>query len=423
MSRVPPHDAAAEQDCIAALLTQRAAGDAVFAVTTGLDFYVPRNQHIVSAIEDLWRAGRLTDETTVAAKLAEQRFPVRRDDLRQLVLAASPSLAPEAYALVVAERAACRRLIRKAGAVAEAAWDGRMDSAVLADQEAVGLPQTATDAGLDLDELLASVEPPYNWAIEGLLCFGERLILTGSEGGGKTTLLRQIAACAAAGVHPFAGFRTKRRRTLYVDLQDTRDQNRREYRRPIDYLRKVNAWDSSYFRLYIEGRGIDLTTAADAAWLRDVVEKHKAEVLCIGPMYKAFRGNAHRSKDSEESVDIVQDVLDRIIAGCGLTILMEGHAPYGEHGDRAGFRMRGSSAWLGWPDFMIGLKRISKEQEGRPAVGLERPRLDRDRSRTARWPTRLLEGNDGQLPWVPPLEERGQKPDPPPRRDLDDEAF
>ena len=37
----------------------------------------------------------------------------------------------------------------------------------------------------------------YDWAIPGLLERGDRLILTGSEGGGKTTMLRQIAVMAA----------------------------------------------------------------------------------------------------------------------------------------------------------------------------------------------------------------------------------
>ncbi|WP_343752617.1 AAA family ATPase, partial [Sphingomonas japonica] len=53
-----------------------------------------------------------------------------------------------------------------------------------------------------LGEFLA-VEDRYNWLVPGVLEHGERLVLTGGEGGGKSVLISQMAATIAGGVHPF----------------------------------------------------------------------------------------------------------------------------------------------------------------------------------------------------------------------------
>ena len=59
------------------------------------------------------------------------------------------------------------------------------------------------DLAPDLYEFLAIVDPPSDWVIPGLLERGDRLIWTGFEGLGKSVVVRQLAVCAAAGVHPF----------------------------------------------------------------------------------------------------------------------------------------------------------------------------------------------------------------------------
>jgi ATPase subunit of ABC transporter with duplicated ATPase domains len=64
--------------------------------------------------------------------------------------------------------------------------------------------QRAADIGLlDLDAFLAEPDPEYDWLIPGLLERGDRVIVTGQEGKGKSTLLRQIGVQVAAGIHPF----------------------------------------------------------------------------------------------------------------------------------------------------------------------------------------------------------------------------
>ena len=71
-----------------------------------------------------------------------------------------------------------------------------------------------------LREFLDRDDPDHDWVIPGLLERGDRFILTGSEGLGKSVLQRQLAVCAAAGVHPFNHPRVEPVRVLLIDCEN-----------------------------------------------------------------------------------------------------------------------------------------------------------------------------------------------------------
>src|SRR5690606_41049990 len=81
-----------------------------------------------------------------------------------------------------------------------------------------------------LRALLAAVDEPYAWVVPGLLERSDWLILTGSEGLGKSTLFRQMAVCAAAGINPFTAERHAPQRVLYIDVENSRRQAKRALR-------------------------------------------------------------------------------------------------------------------------------------------------------------------------------------------------
>ena len=68
--RVPPHNLAAEESLIGAMLMNKDAVADAIEVITADDFYKPAHQHIFNAITSLFGAGEPADIVTVADELA-----------------------------------------------------------------------------------------------------------------------------------------------------------------------------------------------------------------------------------------------------------------------------------------------------------------------------------------------------------------
>src|SRR5207302_1603187 len=101
-----------------------------------------------------------------------------------------------------------------------------------------------------------------------------RLILTASEGGGKSTLLRQIAVTLAAGLHPFrVSDYIDPARVLVLDCENSAASSRRKYRPLLAAAESVEQPVSrGMFHIECKPAGIDLTRASDRAWLMRRVE-------------------------------------------------------------------------------------------------------------------------------------------------------
>src|SRR5690606_2357350 len=113
--------------------------------------------------------------------------------------------------------------------IAQRAGDADADSLVIAQTAAEQVQAIIDNAEADQDvstetlaEFLSGGDDPADWVIPGLLERGDRFILTGSEGLGKSVLFRQIAVGAAAGIHPFTQRRIDPNRVLYVDVENSR---------------------------------------------------------------------------------------------------------------------------------------------------------------------------------------------------------
>ncbi|MGH8882567.1 MAG: AAA family ATPase, partial [Stackebrandtia sp.] len=86
------------------------------------------------------------------------------------------------------------------------------------------------DLAEDLWEFIAAGDEPYEWVVPGLLERGDRLILTGFEGLGKSMLIRQMATMMAAGLDPFKWTEMPPVRVLLIDLENSKRQSRRRFR-------------------------------------------------------------------------------------------------------------------------------------------------------------------------------------------------
>lgn len=252
---------------------------------------------------------------------------------------------------------------------------------------------TTSDPAQELDAFLAEPDPDHDWLIPEVLERGDRLVLTGPEGGGKSTLLRQLGVQIAAGTHPFTLEKIDPVRVLLVDLENSTRQVRRSMR-PLR-LAAGDRYQVGYLHVKVEPAGIDLFGhAADRDWLADRVQETAAEVLILGPLYKLAAGDP----TLEEVARTVAATLDHLRADHGLAVILEAHTPHAANGNRRPTRPYGASLWLRWPEFGKHLD---------PGGRLSDWRGPRD-ERT--WPRSLKRG--GEWPWTPPNTDANTDQDP-----------
>jgi hypothetical protein len=234
----------------------------------------------------------------------------------------------------------------------------------------------------ELLQFLDEDEPEYDWLVPGLLERGDRLILTGPEGGGKSTLLRQLAVQLGAGIDPFTFDKIDPVRVLVVDLENSRRHVRRELR-PL----RIQAGDHlerDQVHVVIEPAGLDLFGhAPDVEWLGERIEAAKPELVLIGPLYKLAAGDP----TSEEVARKVTAALDRLRAAHGFALVIEAHSPHAQQGGKRPTRPYGASLWMRWPEFGLYLDPGGVLSHWRGA------RDERD------WPAALKRA--GQWPWSP----------------------
>lgn len=260
------------------------------------------------------------------------------------------------------------------------------------------------DLAPDIHELLALDLPEQDFLIPGLLEIGDRLILTGFEGYGKSMLVRQIAVCAAAGINPFTFSRTGRPlKVLLIDAENSIRQTRRKSRGIVEAAaHNGTPVPSGGLRVLLEDN-IDLTRDEDEAWLLERVTAHRPDLLLIGPLYKLYAGKP----EEEQTLRRVTNVIDKARAiGDGCAVVIEHHVPHGE-GLMRTTRPIGSSLLLRWPEFGLGLKPTeATDPKTRSPLELVAWRGGRDERD---WPDGLEHGRPGEMPWIEHLPGFGRR--------------
>lgn len=270
-------------------------------------------------------------------------------------------------------------------------WRALEDQAVLG-RSLAGLG--VRDSGfVDLGDFLAQEDLPPQYVIPNMLARGEKCIITGGEGLGKSTVFRQLSLCSAVGLHPFTREHVEPRRVLFIDAENTPDKTRREMRGLVRLAAEHGArLKPGMFRVpERKVRALNLLKAESVSWLLREATEYQPHLIFIGPLYKVTGG---RSLNDEEVAQRVIDALERLSDVSEAALLIEGHAGKGK--DRSGNRewaVRGSSALMGWPSFGFGLA-PGDERDLRSAE-LHSFRGGRETGR--HWPRTLIEG--ARWPW------------------------
>lgn len=378
----------------ACLLSERAIDDSLQHVEAG-DFYIERHRQIYAAIVDQRRTG-IVDIVTVAAAMRDDGA---LDYLRELTDATPTISNAGQYAYTVADCKRRRDLIWFADAVTQRARDA--EDAGQALDDVAGLlgkldrPVVSGTPDPTIDEFIDNTPIQYDWLIEDFLERRDRMLVTAGEGAGKSVLIAQIGVMAAAGIHPWTLQPIEPCNVAIIDLEN----GPRLLARRLRWLRRnARHIEPHRIRIHADPRGINLTTRTDKRWLIERCLANKTDLLVIGPAYRMMAGVQQKGDmGGEDYARQVTAALDEVRSQCNVTLLMETHAPHSRDGMTRDLRPQGSSVWLRWPEFGIGIRKDGPSDEETSEYQVTHWRGPRD-ERT--WPKKLVRGGNS-WPWMP----------------------
>jgi energy-coupling factor transporter ATP-binding protein EcfA2 len=268
--------------------------------------------------------------------------------------------------------------------------------------------------GLTLDDVRVTVpynevEPPIvarqwneyvdrdiaanKWVVHTLLRQREVLILTGFEGYGKSSMLKQIAGCAALGIHPFMFAKVGDPvRVLFVDCENTEHDCVEDFRRLRRAARKDGVYRDDSDLFIVDRPQMGLERTEDVAWLVEQVTAHQPDLLVMGPLYAMVDGETSK----EDTIRAVKRAITRVhqVTPCGVVI--EHHTPHATPGEPRKVRPIGSTMLMRWAGFGFGL-RPTVEGDVTAPFEFEAWRGSRRRGRT--WPERVQQAGTQTEGW------------------------
>lgn len=359
------------------------------------DFYFWQGEEIFSAIIALHSTGQPVDVISVGAKLADMGSKVRPHELHRLVEQVPTAANVEFYAAQVREGSLRRRLQAISMDLAQGAANEAVEPGQVLATSLEALRAARDDAPLDqklesqtLDEMLADLRQGvrYDWVIKGLLERGDRMMVTGPPGKGKSTLMRQMSIFAAAGIHPFELRQIKPVRVLVVDRENSWKQWARNSETMAAQAALLGTGKlSDNLVVHCRPKNLDLARDKDLGMVHRLIDDEGPfDIVQIGPLYKL----APRALQTDDEASPVLAALDSIRER-GCCLLIEAHAVKDKNGSLA---PRGSAALMGWPEVGRGL---AQDMVNPYKWHMEEWRGDRDARDI---PPALMKG--GPVPWM-----------------------
>ena len=225
------------------------------------------------------------------------------------------------------------------------------------------------------------------------------MIVTATEGSGKSEMLRHLALCVSVGVHPFTLAACQPRTVLIVDAENEKSDVDTSWKWLFRVTTKLGHPDVGKLHAVMltdPADRPDLTDAHGRAALMRNIERIQPELVCLGPLYKLVSSDL----TDRASVRYFRDTIDQAREICDSAFVIEHHAPHRMSGAKEReLRPIGSSELMRWPDFGFAIVSVPSEDEEKlyewkPWRG--------GRKRDRQWPSMLREGKPGtlELPWV-----------------------
>lgn len=377
-----PHDPASEWQIVGWMMgypSERRRVD-----LTHEDFHLPACQRVFSLL-----AG--TSEYLSAVDVS-----VRAEvDLDALVNAVTDApLAIARTVETVANLALRRRVQVLAHELEHGSHDPSTDEAALVDRVRdaaahLTLPTREIAPPENIADFVAGGDEEPDWLVRGVFERGDRVLVCGAEGRGKSTFMRQMAVKCAAGLHPFKKYEnTPPIQVLLVDLESGDRLVRRKMRPLWISARQENPnADPDLLRVEVRPEGVDFAGRAGRTWMAELLAAVRPELVVLGPLYKTYTGDMNEEQTARQ----VAALIDEWRAEYGCAWLLETHAPHGDGGSRRLIRPIGSSLWLRWPEMGVGLTEESESDSVKTTFF----RLPRD---AREWPNGFTRGGD--WPWT-----------------------
>lgn len=207
-----------------------------------------------------------------------------------------------------------------------------------------------------LDDLMAINISEEPFTIPKMLRRNERLVLTGSEGGGKSVFVYQMLTGAAFGVDTFSLERHDPKRVLFLDVENNEMQARQNLDKIVPTLIEMAPDVKPEWRS-MKRRVVNLIESRDKADVLRRVTHYNPDILYMGTAYKL----TDVTDETHRAVRAIQSTVDRIRQEIGCTVIVEHHAGHGFQNDRNQMRPEGSSYWLRWPDFGYGMVPLASD--------------------------------------------------------------
>lgn len=407
-----PHDPDAEEAVVGVCLLSEDACRWVSEWLRPEDFMTPKWSAAVAAIQGLHRQGRRADAVVVAEAAAYPGLTVV-DLTTAYANAGSPGQVAQ-YGQIVRKHAVARVAMSLCRAALSSLSERKGDPDELVEalrEDLRGIDSHVSGgypAGFATFEDIRARPPEERaapWVLQGLLRRDWRAVFVGPEGAGKTLLLRQIAVSAAMGMPPFGQLQMVAEpvRSLLVDLENPAGHVADWVDRLCRHGERLRRQTEGRGAVWHQPGGIDLRKRVWRSQFEDVLRLHRPDLVCLGPLYKAFRRKS--TETEEEAAGEMQEILDDLRTRHGFALVMEHHAPKGSAFGSRELVPFGSSLWLRWGEIRMSLTPPDRdfpvwEMELRPYSGTREEHS---------WPNHIDRNRGSGLPWLGRWDSSGEE--------------